>query len=288
LHAKAAASQAAYCWRLRRGGILWYSTLSDPVLPVVPVSHPYGQHYGTLFLRVALVWKQVHASTANSYNWYVRLWDDNYVIAEGYVFAANTADAEDPTALGRMGEYKTRDGKPFHFLGGGASALMSNGLIRVQSHILPSCLRAAELWYSNAPASSPGFDNVMPECPPGRYGCEDVVFTYCFRKELGTRLMLRSVAGFNHVDADTLNPRGLFDCRGLACRRKTKSRDNGGAAQVTIVLHWVRTGAAMMRYDETLYGHGAGTGSLEVPGYCMRDAVDTTCDREFELEVADD
>jgi hypothetical protein len=285
LHPKAAASQASYCWRLRRGGVLWYSTRSDPVLPVVAVSHPFGDHYGTLFLRVARVWQRVHPHTANSYPWYVRLWDDNYAVAEGYVAAANTADADALVGLGRVGEYARRDGSWFNFLGGGACALMSNAVIRVQDRILPSCLRAAELWYANADPGSAGFDPVMPECAPGRYGCEDVVFAYCLLKELGPSFKQVSAQGFNHVNGETLSERGLFECRGLACRRRVRSPDNGGAPHRIVVLHWVKTGMAMMRYDGELYGTDRGVygamGDSRDAGHCDLAAIDPTCEREF-------
>jgi hypothetical protein len=207
--------------------------------------------------------------------WYVRIWDDNYVIAEGYVLIANTARADDFVALGRVGEYRARNGVPFHFLGGGACALVSNALVRTQGRIMGPCLRAAELWYSDSPHDSEGFDPVMPECPPGRYGCEDVVISYCLRKELGTKLRIVQTPGFNHVDAETLNARGLIDCRGLACRRKVISVDNSMEAQLTIVLHWVKTGSHMMHYDSLLYGQQL------TQDFCDPSSVDESCSEEM-------
>ena len=279
IHHKAAASAASYCWRLRRGGVKWYSTTFDPILPVLAIDHPAGQHYGTLFLRVAMVWEHVHVATTLSYPWYVRIWDDNYIISEGYVATANLVDSSMTVALGRIGEHNTRKGKPYFFTGGGACALLSNALVRVQARIMPSCRQAAEHWYYNRPPSTPGFDPDMPECAPGRFGCEDVVISYCLRKALGSKYVIVRRPGFNHVDAETLNSKGLFDCRGLACRRRVKAEDNEGKAELTIVLHWVKSGESMMRYDNALYGKEI----MEDKDYCVKDSVDLKCLNEFAL-----
>lgn len=278
-HVDVCAAAAVYGWRLRRGGIPWFSSRLHPLLPATPVNHPFGDHYGTLFLRVARIWDAVHRGTAFTYPWYVHVWDDNFVVPAGYVATANTASAGDIVALGRVGLYPTRKqrSRKFKFMDGGSAALMSNGLVRLQASVMPSCVTAVELWWANAPPTTPGFDDNMPECPRGRFGCDDVVLNYCLLRAVGKRYKQLAAPGFNHVNAEALNERGFFACRGLACRRLVRSRENPGRGQALVSLHWVRNGTAMVRYDRELYER-----LDDDPAYCNADQVNATCLSEWD------
>lgn len=105
------------------GGVRWYSTAPHAELNVTVLVPPQGAAYDKLYYRTMAVMKHVYATYPN-HDWYVRVWDDNYIIAERL---SEIAAQYDPTELVEIGRSGLAAG--IVYVGGGAASLTSRALM---------------------------------------------------------------------------------------------------------------------------------------------------------------
>ena len=97
--------------------ITWYSTVPSFSDTVIAFAEP--NTYANIFERVLKVWSHVNR-VQQGYDWYVRLWPDNYVFSERLETVLKTLNPEIPQIVGR-----TRDFMGTTYVEGGAGCALS-------------------------------------------------------------------------------------------------------------------------------------------------------------------
>lgn len=205
--------------------------------------------YDAVSLRMAAVWKIVGREFVGASPWLVRIWDDNFVFAEGVVRTINSLDTVqaginpwvDPYILGRIMKMdQTAAPQAFPIPYGGAGYVQSAGALSALLALLPGCVASLEaaMW---APGnrSAPSYDRYFTEC----MWCEDLIFSWCTERaglgwsdDAGGYTALQSrrsrapspplpvrymwAQGFSYESLRFQNESWYFQpCRFLACRR---------------------------------------------------------------------
>ena len=83
-------------------GLVWYSNGEDPVLNATVISLGAGDAYANITHRVLAVWQHVWRHYPD-YDWYVRLWPDNYAFPDRFTALAAQLDPAVPLFVGRLG-----------------------------------------------------------------------------------------------------------------------------------------------------------------------------------------
>jgi hypothetical protein len=149
-------------------GVIWYRDTAGAGVNHV-ISHPGGNAYNQITWRLILIWKHVYNHYPD-YNWYVRLWDDNYIIKPSFEALAVGHDPNDLIEIGRLGDF---NGKTF--VGGGAGSLLSKGAMNEWGKRIGEC----EAWLNSRAQSE-------ISCA---FTCEDVLISIC-RSRVGVRFII--------------------------------------------------------------------------------------------------
>ena len=173
--------------------VVWYSDKPGPGVSHV-VSHPDGNSYRHITWRMLLIWKHVATHYPN-YDWYVRVWDDNYIIQDTFEALADFYQPDDLVEIGRLALY---DGHTF--VGGGASSLLSRGAMRVWSEGIEECTEMLS-----------GLRGLR--CA---FYCEDVMISRC-RSKMGIRFE-RGWGLYSHGPAHQREMNISYN--DIACRRE--------------------------------------------------------------------
>lgn len=183
-HGRARVAQQTWARDFSPTGIPWYSNASDAELHARVLVPSRGMGYLDITWRMMEIWTDV-LTRHPGYDWYMRVWDDNYVHFER---VCALLEAYNPAALLELGHVYTghvrRDFAPHmdHMIGGGAASLTS----RASNEALLRHMADCAAWIQDLP----------PRTPSGatcRWNCEDYYQSYC-RLRLGTRLV--EVPGF--------------------------------------------------------------------------------------------
>jgi len=290
-HVKMRYSAVTWGWRFKRGGIPWSSTKGDEIVPVKVVEPRQGSPYHLLALRTIAVWKWVVATYPTA-AWYIRMWDDVFPVVERYLDIARSHDGGGKLAVGRV------IGKRQAYLSGGPPGLFSKGWADILRETYgdaglsgaDTCLRLFEAW-KGEPAELPtlrgrgvGAQNeilsrrfVETHCD---LGCEDLVIEWCMRDVLGGYYELVHWWGLDALAPSTINDKGLYECKAMACRRRVMPRgdmsDNNPIHMV--VFHYVKPWE-MVKAEGELYG-GYPAGSPEWVKMCEDAQARPDCQEE--------
>jgi hypothetical protein len=267
-------AQATWGWRMKRGGIVWSSDAPDALVPVHVVNPVLGTDYNKLALRVMEIWMWVLA-TYPRHAWYVRAWDDNFLIAERYLDIANVHEAGAKIAIGRT--LKAGKNNRNVYLSGGPPALFSAGWAALLRNGASTCLSLFEV-------SVLGGERHIPDIVQGRgtdvhvkrlisrmvdshcsLGCEDLVIEWCLRDIVGAYYEHARWQGFETLNPSEVNRFAMIDCKALACRRRVARKDvrfplldpENHPLQV-VTFHYV-TAPQMVWTEAELYGMAPGS-----------------------------
>jgi len=147
------AHAAQRAWGLQ-AAVWWYSTAPDALLKATVITVPQGSSYDMITFRVRAIWADVYRFH-DGYDWYVRCWDDNFLVLPRIRLIADQLQPWKPVVVGRIGHFLD-----IKFVGGGASSLMSRA--------------ALHKWAEYAGATFDGCDMHL-SC----ISCEDVIFSRC-------------------------------------------------------------------------------------------------------------
>ncbi len=226
-HARARVAQRTWARDFAPDGIPWYSNASDAELRTRVLAPSSGMGYFDITWRMLEIWTDVLLRHPG-YDWYMRVWDDNYVHFDR---VCALLEAYNPAARLELGHVYTghvqRDFAPHmdHMIGGGATSLSS----RASNEALLRHITDCAAWIQDLP----------PRTPSGatcRWNCEDYYQSYC-RLRLGTRLV--EVPGFfSHSPS-----RSGWSDRDLACGARLVDAEHAGGSNPTvgapITLHYL-------------------------------------------------
>ena len=160
--------------------VTWFTTektfRDSVIVSVIPNT------YANINARMLKVWDYVWQNEPN-YDWYVRLWPDNYVFQDRMDSLVQEYDPNEPVIIGRSGFVKVysesdtkHPEKKFQFLGGGAGWVVSKGAMRA--------------WNKSANGSFSGTCN-SNWLPRNLRYAEDVIISKCFH-DAGARIQPHS------------------------------------------------------------------------------------------------
>lgn len=260
-HVKMRYSQTVWGWRFKRGGIPWSSNKPDFIVAVQPIDAPQGSDYPNLALRTVPIWKwAVNAYPRHSWN--VRMWDDVFPVVERYVDIASAHDGAGKLAVGRViGERQA-------YLSGGPPGLFSSGWADIMRRGADTCGALFEQWKFSTGNLSKLADKagrgqqvhnarlqqrrVETHCD---LGCEDLVIEWCLRDVVGGYYELVHWWGLDSLSPTTINEKGLYECKAMACRRRIIARGdpNDHNPIHMVVFHYVKPWE-MVKVEAELYG----------------------------------
>ena len=106
--------------------ITWYNTV--PTLPHTVVLSADPNTYENILERVLKVWEHVHREHSG-YEWYVRLWPDNYVFCERLENLLKLYSPKAPQLIGRVGHVDFGTEKQTDFVTGGSGWALSGSAL---------------------------------------------------------------------------------------------------------------------------------------------------------------
>ena len=120
------AAAAHLTWGRLIPNMTWFTTSapieSNGAFPAVVLQTPRsstGTYRADLITRMMAIWTYV-SSTYSGFDWYVRCWDDNYIVGHRMAMLASHFKPSTPIAVGL-----TREFRKLPYLGGGATSLVS-------------------------------------------------------------------------------------------------------------------------------------------------------------------
>lgn len=226
-HERARVAEKTWVKILKPEGITWYSNQTDPLLKTKVIIPKEGMAYANVFWRMRLIWEDVLRNNPG-YDWYMRVWDDNYVRWDRLCPLLKVYNANAKLELGHIYTGHVRDEfmpDMDHMIGGGATSLSTKS----SNEDLLSYMDKCVAWVQELPAFT--FKNNT--C---RWRCEDYYLSYC-RLRLGTRLV--DVPGFfSHSPS-----KSAWSDRDLACGFKLSDMEHLGGSNpffaAPITLHYV-------------------------------------------------
>ena len=111
-------------------------------------------------------------------------------------------------------------------------------------------------------------------------GCEDLVIEWCMRDVLGGYYELVHWWGLDALAPSTINDKGLYECKAMACRRRVIARGdpNDNNPIQMVVFHYVKPWE-MVKAEKELYG-GPPAGSAEWVDMCEAAQARGDCGEE--------
>lgn len=130
----------------QRTPIVWFADKYTPDLRPIVDLHPMylKDKFRFLTFKISRIWQRVYEDYGSgAYNWYIRLWDDNYFYEEALHNTLGRLDPSAPLMAGKIGWRYMSDTAIFPFAGGGAGWFLSKaGLERIGPSIAD-----AEKWF---------------------------------------------------------------------------------------------------------------------------------------------
>ena len=130
----------------QRTPIQWYADEWTPSLRPIVDLHPLylKDRFGLLTFKISRIWQRVFSDFgASSYDWYVRLWDDNYFHEEFTYSALGRLSSDAKLMAGKIGWRNMGPNAVFPFAGGGAGWFLSKGGLEA---VGPTILQAED-WF---------------------------------------------------------------------------------------------------------------------------------------------
>lgn len=135
----------------QRTPIQWYGDAWSPELRPIVDLHPMylKDRFNFLTFKISRIWRRVfldfgRVGDAPAYDWYVRLWDDNYFYEEATFNTLGRFDSQERAMAGKIG-WRNMGPKDaiFPFAGGGAGWFLAHGGLAA----LGPSIDAAEQWF---------------------------------------------------------------------------------------------------------------------------------------------
>lgn len=189
--------------RIPAKNLYWYSDVDAPYLNSNVIVNPAGESYREMFTKMIEFWKSVYNEFGekDSFNWYLRLWEDNYVLTENLERFLNTdvyeiysnsenlqhlysdpmfrflnwnviPDFNKPIVIANVSPYVQSKGEIFPLLGGGPGWVFNNKALKLFAENVEYCIDKMK------------FDTDI-EC---KNVCEDVMIGECLRS-LGVQIV---------------------------------------------------------------------------------------------------
>jgi hypothetical protein len=221
-------------------GIVWYinkyivnDSKAESDLRAHVISYYGDDVYNNITHRTLLIWEHVW-KTYPSYQWYARVWDDNYIIKENFEEIISGKNYNDMVEYGRVGYF---EGLPF--IDGGASSLISATAVREFVNRIDECRQIIEEQVHSE-------NKNWRECA---YYCEDPFFSLC-RAKFG--ITLHNILGLFHF---SINRRRFMEMssQDIACHKTVKHKEYANQTKLRS-LHYVSV-SEMKRIDKLWYGN---------------------------------
>lgn len=132
----------------QRTPIQWFmDKWSDELRPIVDLHPNYIKDpFGLLTFKISRIWQRVHEDFgAGDYDWFVRLWDDNYFLEENAFNVLGRMDMSRPLMVGKIGWRNMGKAAVYPFAGGGAGWFLNKRGLQL---VGPS-IQNAEKWFFN-------------------------------------------------------------------------------------------------------------------------------------------
>lgn len=247
-HDRAKVAQQTWAQDFLPSGIPWYTNSSDDLLHTRVLNHANGMGYFDITWRMLEIWADVLNSNPG-YDWYMRVWDDNFIHFNRVCALLEEYNAGASIELGHVyTAHVKRDFLPHmeHMIGGGATSITSRAANEALLRHLGDCAS----WIRDLPP-------LTPSGATCRWNCEDFYLSYC-RLRLGTRLI--EVPGFfSHSPSHS----GWTD-KDLACGYRLIDGEHSGGSNpisgVPITLHYLSA-------REMLHVHEVFTAANKFVGY---------------------
>jgi hypothetical protein len=172
-------AQAAYStWAQRASdGVIWYTTSETQDFPSIMIAHPLYNERKKIFFRVLQIFKHVWAYYPG-YDWYINVWDDNYVVPEN---VENFLKTQNPNSSVVFGLFLKMHFQPFGLVWGGPGRLMSQKSLALVAEHVPECIDFAK-----------GLLNQYPQHRKDWEWAAEDVFLSKFQQDHGANLIMRS------------------------------------------------------------------------------------------------
>jgi hypothetical protein len=132
----------------QRTPIQWYmDKWSDELRPIVDLHPNYVKDpFNLLTFKISRIWQRVHSDFgAGDYDWYIRLWDDNYFLEENVYNVLGRMDLTRPLMVGKIGWRNMGKSAVYPFAGGGAGWFLNKKGLSLVGPSIPE----AEKWFFN-------------------------------------------------------------------------------------------------------------------------------------------
>ena len=110
----------------------WYSDKPDPDLNVTVVSYEPGNTYKLITYRMLMIFQHIYEHH-QGYDWYVRLWDDNYLFNDRLVELLQDQDPDEAVLIGKLLDIKfpmhNGEVRRFLYIGGGSVWVLSRSAL---------------------------------------------------------------------------------------------------------------------------------------------------------------
>lgn len=139
------ANYVEFTWG-QRTPIQWFTDeWSDQLRPIVDLHPMYVKDpFGLLTYKVSRVWQRVFKDYGHGdYDWFVRLWDDNYFLEENAYNVLGRMPLEKPLMVGKIGWRNMGKAAVYPFAGGGAGWFLNKAGMRLIGPTIPD----GEKWF---------------------------------------------------------------------------------------------------------------------------------------------
>lgn len=134
----------------QRTPLQWYADeWTDALRPIVDVHPQYDKdRFAFLVFKISRIWQRVYedygpSRSNHTYDWYARLWDDNYFYEENLFNTLGRLRPDTPQMAGKIAWRNLGVSDVYPFAGGGAGWFLS----RTGMELLGLSIAAAEKWF---------------------------------------------------------------------------------------------------------------------------------------------
>jgi UDP-glucose 4-epimerase len=174
-HEKALAAHQTWGQRAS-GGVIWYTTSgAQNMFPFIVISHPENNGYKRIFFRVLEIYRHVWQYYPG-YDWYIRVWDDNFVVTENVEKFLMTKRSDENVEFGYFRQVPGP--QPFPLVWGGPGNFMSQSSLSTIAENVTDCIEFAR-----------GLERKYPNhVKDWKWQAEDV-FISAFRTDRGSKMV---------------------------------------------------------------------------------------------------
>lgn len=181
----------------RRTPVVWYSDVTHPTLMPHIVTHPLYEKdkFAYLSFKMTAIWQHVfltyyqEAGSPNAFEWYIRLWDDNFFYEENFhriVRRLPRHFIKTPACFGKVGVrvLSSADSENHKMMGGGAGWFITAPGMQWAKNV------------SMCDRITLSYENRRGIFLPHRLHDEDILLSICMARE---RLQFYNIPGVEHV-----------------------------------------------------------------------------------------